>query len=250
MKSIATAFRTFLISQVCLIGVVFISLPINAWAGCAVYTGGDEQPGSRYPDHPSRLGLYFYVGHNSENLFEGRSYCGANAQFKNDSKLEKLQAQIDNTYVTFAGCEGNKTIKNCQRNFNSPSTLSSFLEQNKAAEKCGAGYQNRLKYGRFYYCAGGGMMERTDFIPVMGCAPNTYAATDNCQPCPSGKYAAKGATSISQCVNAKKNEAVWAISRADKNGFVSCPKGANMAGSGNCACKKGTNWSSKRKQCD
>ncbi len=249
MKQIPYHYLKSIMITLCLVGIFSMSLPSDARAACTVYTGGHEQPGPKYPDHPVRLGYYFYLGHAKEDIFEGKSSCGFNSNYSEDSKLEKLQNQIDNAYVKFAGCEKNDAIGNCHRNYGSPRDSRSYFSE-PTVESCGAGFQKDLKYGRFYYCAGGGMLERTDFIPVHGCAPNTYAATDNCQPCPEGKYSPKGSTNISQCVDAKANEAVWAIRNADAFGFPSCPKGANMNGTGNCSCKKGTKWKSKKEKCE
>jgi hypothetical protein len=249
MKQLTQQYLKFLMIKLCLIGVLFISISSDAWAECAIYTMGAEQSGPKYPDHPSRYGVYFYVGHPKEAIFNGEPYCGSNSNFSVTSMLKNQQKQIDDTYAKFAGCEANDDIKNCQRNYRSPSYSPFFDKTSDTASMCGAGFKEGYKYGRFYYCADGNMVERTDFIPVVGCAPNTYAGTDKCQPCPEGKYSPKGSVDISQCVDAKANEAVWAISQADNNGFFSCPKGANMNGRGNCSCVKGKNWKSNKKQC-
>lgn len=246
MKDLTIYYLKLAFVKICLLGVFFVLIPSDAMAQCAVYTGGYENPGPKYPDHPTRFGRYFYVGHEKEAIFEGASYCGVSGQFAASSNLKKLQAQINDTYAKFPGCEDER---DCNRNYESPAWTSFYSDSSDAASECGEGFSKNYKYGRFYYCADGNMMERTDFIPINGCAPNTYAATDNCQPCPSGKYSPKGSTNISQCVDAKANEAVWAISKADINGFFSCPKGANMNGSGNCSCSKGKKWKPKKNQC-
>jgi hypothetical protein len=162
---------------------------------------------------------------------------------------EKLQNQINNAYLQFAGCEDDETKKNCRDNSGSPRPWSVFSDDK--TQICGTSLKlNRnIKFGRFYYCAGGGMMERTDFIPINGCAANTYAATMNCQPCPNGTYSPKGSTKISQCVDRTSNVAVWSISKANSNGFFDCPAGTNTDKYGNCTCKKGLNWAKKVKKC-
>jgi hypothetical protein len=123
------------------------------------------------------------------------------------------------------------------------------------AEACGSPNPVlKMKLGHYYYCAGGGMMERTDFIPVLGCNRNSYAGSMNCQPCPAGTYSKRGATDRSQCLSKTQNESVWAISTANFQGVFSCPKGANKQNggknAGECICDKGTNWKSKKKKCE
>jgi hypothetical protein len=242
-------FLKFVTIKICLIAIIFMSLPNDAMAAsgqCVVFTNGQELPGPKYPDHPERSGHYFYVGDSREDIFSS-SVCGGTPVPGIITKLTKLQNQINDAYLTFAGCEENKIKNNCEDNLTSPMLVRRYFVGMEST--CGVGFADIIKYGRFYYCAGGGMMERTDFIPVVGCAPNTYAATSNCQPCPNGKYSPKGSTNVSQCVGAESNEAVWAISKSDENGFLSCSN-ASFNGDGNCSCRKGANWNKQKNQCE
>ena len=232
----------FIIIKLCLLGVFFSALPADAQAdeACFIYTQGRERPAPKYPDHPKRAGFYFYLGDTTEEIFGGN--CPNRYAIKKSAR--ELQNQITDAYSQFAGCEDKK---DCQEYAASPASWSHFTEG--MSTNCGARWQFNIKFGRFYYCAGRGMMERTDFIPPNGCAANTYAATMNCQPCPNGTYSPKGSTKISQCVDRTSNAGVWSISKADRNGFFDCPAGTNTDKYGNCTCKKGLNWAKKVKKC-